>query len=173
MNNNEVHEMFIAYQSRHQRKLFALILTLVPNWNDAEEILQETSIVLWRKFSDFKPGTSYIAWASQVARYEVLKFRTRQQRGDRLFGDDLIELLAVETGEMSEQLEDQELALRECLKKLRDQDRHLVKSRYFRGATASSLATSLGRSVESVCNSLKRIRADLLHCVQREQTIRP
>jgi len=171
MTSTDPHEMFINYQSRHQRNLFALILTLVPNWNDAEEILQETSIVLWRKFSEFQPGTSYMAWASRVAHYEIFKFRDRQKRGEQLLGDELIELIAAQTVAMSAQLEDQDLALRDCLKKLRMADRKLIKSRYYRGTSANTLAVSLGRSVESVCNSLRRIRTDLLHCVQREQTM--
>ncbi len=163
----DLNEMFINYQSRHQRSIFAFILTLVPNWNDAEEILQETSLVLWRKFSDFKPGTSYLAWATQVARFEIRKFRDRQQKADRLLGDDVLEQLAEQTNEMSELLESQDETLQSCLKKLRERDQKLIRTRYFRGASANSMAANLGRSVESICNSLRRIRGELLLCVQR------
>ena len=164
----DLHEMFINYQTRHQRSLFSYILTLVPNWNDAEEILQETSLVSWRKFSEFSPGTSYKAWATQVARYEVLKFRERQKKADRLLGDEVLEQLATQTIAMSDLLENQDETLQECLGKLRGKDKKLIQSRYFRGASASTLATNLGRSVESICNSLRRIRGELLLCVQRE-----
>ncbi len=168
MTTPDLQEMFINYQSRHQRSIFSYILTLVPNWNDAEEILQETSLVLWRKFSEFTPGTSYRAWASQVARYEVLKFRERQSKSDRLLGDEVLEQLSTQAIAMSELLENQDETLQECLGKLRGKDQKLIRSRYFRGASVGALSTSLGRSVESICNSLRRIRGELLLCVQRE-----
>jgi len=164
----DLHEMFINYQSRHQRSIFAFILTLVPNWNDAEEILQETSLVLWRKFSEFSPGTSYRAWATQVARYEVLKFRERQQKADRLLENDVLEQLSAQAIAMDDLLENQDETLQKCLAKLRSKDQKLIRSRYFRGASANTLATNLGRSVESICNSLRRIRGELLLCVQRD-----
>jgi RNA polymerase sigma-70 factor (ECF subfamily) len=167
MNSTDQQEMFINYQSRHQRMIFAFILTLMPNWNDAEEILQETSLVLWRKFGEFRPGTSYMAWATQVARYEVLKYRARERKGVQLLSDDVLELLADQGSQMSDLLERQGESLQLCLEKLRSQDRTLIKKRYFRGASAGTLATELGRSVESICNSLRRIRGDLLRCVQR------
>ncbi|NOY41217.1 MAG: sigma-70 family RNA polymerase sigma factor [Planctomycetes bacterium] len=167
MSPDDLLEAFINYQSRHQRTIFSYIFTLVPNWNDAEEILQETSLVLWRKFPQFKQGTSYRAWATQVAQYEVRKFRERQKKSERLLGDEILTQLAVQASEMNELLESQDEALKGCLKKLSGQDQKLIKSRYFRGATANALATSLGRSVESVCNSLRRIRGELLQCVQR------
>ncbi len=168
MTTPDLQEMFINYQSRHQRSIFSFILTLVPNWNDAEEILQETSLVLWRKFAEFKPGTSYRAWAAQVARYEVLKFRERQSKAERLLGDDVLEQLATQAIAMNELLENQDETLQACLGKLRSQDQKLIRSRYFRGASASTMAANLGRSVESICNSLRRIRGELLLCVQRE-----
>ncbi len=88
------HELFVRYQTRNQRRIFSYIMTLVPNWNDAEEVLQETSLVLWRKFSEFQPGTSYISWANRVAFFEVQKYRDRQKRSERVFSNDLIDMLA-------------------------------------------------------------------------------
>ncbi|QDS98614.1 sigma-70 family RNA polymerase sigma factor [Adhaeretor mobilis] len=163
----DLQEMFITYHARHQRAIFSFILTLVPNWTDAEEILQETSLVLWRKFSSFKPGTSYRAWATQVARFEVCKFRDRQKKADKLLSDEVLEQLAVQAIEMSDLLDSQDGALQGCLKRLRDDDQKLIRSRYLHGSSTSALATSLGRSVESICNSLRRIRGALLHCVQQ------
>jgi len=144
-------------------------LTLLPNWNDAEEVLQETSLVLWRKFADFQPGTSYISWANRVAYFEVHKFRSRQKRAGQLFSNDLIDMLAEQSDDMRDLLTDQQEALQYCLEKLPDADRRLITSRYQGGATTRSLAQELSRSLESVCNSLKRIRLVLLRCIQRQE----
>lgn len=163
------HELFVRYQTRHQRRVFSYIMTLLPNWNDAEEVLQETSLVLWRKFSDFQPGTSFVSWANRVAYFEVQKFRQRQKRADRVFGDELIDVLAAQSEGMRDLLADQQEALQYCLEKLPDVDRRLITSRYISGASSRSLAQELSRSLESVCNSLKRIRHVLLRCVQRQE----
>lgn len=170
MTNPEAdHELFVRYQTRHQRRLLSYILTLVPNWNDAEEILQETSLVLWRKFTEFQPGTSYNCWATRVAYFEVKKFRDRRKRSDILFSNELVDLLASEADEARDLLADQHEALQFCLEKLKRDDHRLITSRYLRGASSASLANELGRTLESVCNSLKRIRIALLRCVQRQE----
>lgn len=170
VNPDSDHELFVRYQTRHQRRVFSFILTLVPHWNDAEEVLQETSLVLWRKFSDFQPGTSYISWANRVAYFEVQKFRERRKKADLLFSNELIDALASQADEMRELLSDQHDAVQFCLAKLPADDRKLIVSRYLSGASARSLAQELDRTLESVCNSLKRIRFALLHCVQRHDT---
>jgi len=162
-------ELFVRYHARHQRRVFSYILTLVPNWNDAEEVFQETTVVLWKKFSDFLPGTSYISWANRVAYYEVLKFRGRQKSSGHIFSNELIDAISSKTNEMRELLADHHEALQYCLEKLPDEDRKLISSRYFRGASARSLAQELGRPRRSVINSLKRIRIALLCCVRRQE----
>ncbi len=71
---------------------------------------------------------------------------------------------------MKDLLTDQHEALQHCLEKLPEADRRLILSRYLRGNSTRSLAQELSRSLESVCNSLKRVRLVLLRCVQRQQT---
>ena len=46
-------DQFIRLFSREEPRLHAYILTMVPNWSDAADILQETSAVLWKKFDEF------------------------------------------------------------------------------------------------------------------------
>ena len=63
-----------------QRRLFAFILTLVRRAGDAEDILQETNVVLWRKRETFRPGSDFYAWAFEIARWQFLAWRSRQNR---------------------------------------------------------------------------------------------
>ena len=42
---------------------------------DAEDVLQEANLVLWRKFDQYQEGTNFFAWACQIIRYEVLKYQ--------------------------------------------------------------------------------------------------
>src|SRR5262249_60170832 len=74
---------FVRLLGQNQRRLFLYVMNLVPNWTDAEEIIQETNLVLWREFGRFQLGTNFTAWACKVALHQVLAWRKRQRR-DRL-----------------------------------------------------------------------------------------
>ena len=76
-------EAYVRLLGQKQRPITLYVLSLVPRWNDAEEIIQETNLVLWREFGRFELGTNFAAWACKVAFHQVLTWQKRQQR-DRL-----------------------------------------------------------------------------------------
>lgn len=154
--------------TRHQRSLFLYILSQVPLAADAEEILQETNIVILQKFSQFTPGTSFFAWTSQIARFEVLRHREKQAGERRLFSNDFIDMIAAESESTPEEVETRRRILQSCLRKLRRDDRELIQQRYATGQTGKRLAELLGRPANSVYQSIGRIRHMLQECVQRQ-----
>lgn len=52
-------EEFTRLLVQNQKRIMGLILALVPNGPDADDILQETCAVLWRRFVEFEPGTNF------------------------------------------------------------------------------------------------------------------
>ena len=72
---DESRRQFIRLMTRHERLVYGYILSLVPNWADADEILQETNIRLWEEFEKFETGTNFAAWAVRVAHFQVLTWR--------------------------------------------------------------------------------------------------
>lgn len=161
-------EEFVRLFTRHQRPLFLYLLARVPNPVEAEEILQEANIVIWRKFDQFTPGTNFLAWAMQIAKFEVLKYRERHQRDKLQFSDHVVEQLAQEEASDTAYWEARRQALINCLAKLRAKDRELIERRYSPGQNGLSLAELLERPVNSVYQSLGRIRRTLLECIHRE-----
>lgn len=158
---------FVQLFTKHQRRLYLFCLAQVPSPVDAEEILQNANIVIWRKFGEFQPGTNFFAWACRIARYEVLKFRERQGREKLRFSDEFVRQIADEAETSAELMEDRRSALAECMKKLTRKDRDLIQRRYAPGVSGKSLAESLGRPVNAVYQSLGRIRRVLLECITR------
>ena len=153
---------------QHQTQLFGYIYSLVRDLDDADDLFQQTSLVLWDKFDQFDHSKSFINWACGVARYEVLNFlRTRSRK--RLYFSDELNLALVEAHESLEQdrLEERRTALAGCMKKLRQKDRELLEACYERSASLRDVARSQGRSTHSIHNSLRRIRRVLFECVQR------
>ena len=162
---------FVQLFTRYQRRLYLFILAQVPSPVDAEEILQETNVIIWRKCDQFELGTNFLAWASQIAKYEVLKYREKHRRDRLYFSESFVEQVADEALVTSEELELRRNALLHCLGKLRDQDRELIQRRYAPGENGKSVAECLGRPVNSVYQSLGRIRRTLMECIDRRLAI--
>jgi RNA polymerase sigma-70 factor (ECF subfamily) len=159
---------FAARLRQHQTQLFGYIYSLVRDLDDADDLFQQTSLVLWDKFDQFDPGKSFIAWACGVARFEVsnhLRSRNRQ----RLYFSDNLAMILIDAHEdfAEEEFEDRRNALNECMKKLRPKDQQLLDACYGRSARIPEVADSWGRSAQSIHNSLRRIRRSLFECVNR------
>jgi RNA polymerase sigma-70 factor, ECF subfamily len=153
---------------QHQTQLFGYIYSLVRDLDDADDLFQQTSLVLWDKFDQFDRSKSFINWACGVARFEVLNFlRTRSRK--RLYFTDELNLALVEAHESleHERLEERRTALAGCMKKLRQKDRELLEACYERSSCLRDVARSQGRSTHSIHNSLRRIRRVLFQCVER------
>jgi RNA polymerase sigma-70 factor (ECF subfamily) len=158
---------FVQLFTKWQRRLFLFILAQAPNPVEAEEILQETNLVIWRKSHTFREGTNFYAWSCRIAVLEVLKFRDRRRRQASLLSEVFVEAIAREAEESVESLEERRRALLACLGRLAPSDRELIRQRYASGATGKSVASQLGRPANSVYQSLSRIRRTLLECITR------
>lgn len=158
---------FVQLFTRSQRRIYLFILSQVQSPVQAEEILQDTNVIVLAKHMQFQPGTNFLAWACQIANYEILKFRARRRREKLVFNDDVLQLVAAEALARSDELETRRAALMECLGKLRPRDRELIQTRYAPGHTGKEVAADLGRPANSVYQSLGRIRRTLWECIQR------
>jgi RNA polymerase sigma-70 factor, ECF subfamily len=163
---NEFTDLLTAQQS----SLFAFIYALVHNLRDTEDIYQDVALTLWQKFSEFKTGTNFAAWAQTITRFKVRDFFRRQRRGHVHFNDRLIielaETLAVTNVTHGTEMEQAyHRALLDCMSRLNATDQQLVAMSYTRSCTLKEVAEQIGRSLQSVCNSLKRIRGTLFTCI--------
>jgi RNA polymerase sigma-70 factor (ECF subfamily) len=150
-----------------QAKLFGYIFALVPHTEDAHDLYQQTVMVLWQKFEQFEADTNFKAWALKAAQLEVLAYRRRKGRSRLLFCDELMQQL-IETQTDASQTDRSETRaefLKECMKSLSAVDRTLVEKCYLGSMRIQQVAAALGRSPQSICNSLRRIRTALLSCV--------
>ncbi len=167
MDQADRQEQFIELISAHRSRLFGYLLALVQNMADAEDLFQNTCLVLWKKFDTFAPGNLFVPWALRTAQLEAMNFLRTARRSRMRFGDALVqELAATELPQWDGASERQE-ALAGCLKKLPSRDRELVDLCYGRATTIKEAAAQLNRSTDGVYKSLNRIRLGLLHCIQR------
>src|SRR6059058_3986519 len=132
---SESRKQLVALLTQHQRRIFAYIYTLVPNRTDAEDILQETSLIICEKFADFEPGTDFVAWACQIAYWRVRYARQKFARSKVVFDQEILDVVAQTASSMTDELDERHEALAHCLQRLHPRDRELLIARYEPGGT--------------------------------------
>lgn len=160
---------FVNLLTRHQSDIWAFLLALMPGHPDVADVQQKINLVLWRQRGDFVRGSDFRAWALTVARYEVMAHRKQLGRQPHfVFDAEVIDQLAddaqAELWPAPERLQ----ALERCLASLRDEDRKLLRHRYWKRGALEDYARNCGRSVSSLSVSLFRLRAGLRRCIARD-----
>ena len=154
--------------TQHQRRIFGYIYTLVPNRTDAEDILQETSLVVCEKFEQFKPGTDFAAWACQIAYWEVRRARQKFARAKVIFNQEVVDAISETAVELAPERSARHEALAKCLQKLHPRDRELLLTRYEPGSGVEEAAQRSGRTLEAAYKALARLRKLLHDCVSNQ-----
>jgi len=158
---------FMTLVADCQPQMMACICALIHNMVEVEELYQQACLVMWRKFDTYRPGTHFDKWACSIAYLEVEVY-LRRQRTRKCFGGELVDRLAprengAPTGEGNRRIQ----ALRACLNRLAADDRRLINLRYWERKMVLEIAADLGRMPQSICNSLRRIRSQLMGGVER------
>ena len=164
--NNSTEAFLKLFLENHQR-IYGFILTLVPSWSDADDIMQETTSTMWQKFSGFHIGTSFSAWGMKIARFKVLEFR-RQKRHEPAFDDSVIDAIINRSETINDQFEMRQRALEKCLDALPERDRHLLRMRYEQNIAIKEIAKRLERPFHGLYKVMSRIHSELTLCVRRK-----
>ena len=159
---------FARIFAKHDRWLYAYLVSLLSSPADAEEVFQEVCVVLWREYEKFDPTTNFVKWASVVAHHQVQRFRRAQGKRAKPLSDAVVDLLATEAVDKFDLMESRRSALHACLKKLSATDQGLVKSCYGDSRRSiKSVAQTLQRPTNTVYKALNRIRRVLHTCIDR------
>ena len=166
--DHDRNKQLMLLMTQHQRRIFAYIYTLVPDRHHAEDLLQETSLVICEKFNEFELGTDFVAWACQIAWWRVRAAQQKFARSKVLFDQELLEAVAQTAAELSDELSERHVALELCLHKLPPRDREMILLRYEPGCGVEEAARRAGRSMDAAYKALNRIRKLLFDCVTHQ-----
>jgi len=158
---------FLRLWTKHERELRAFVRACVPRAGEVDEVMQEVSLVAWRKFSTLVEPAQFPKWACLIARYEILMARRRHARDRLVLDEDILEKLAEEGAEEMSLRHRQLELLDGCIAKLPRDRRDLALAAYAPGASIKELAGRLGRTEGALYQLLARIRQDLVQCVER------
>jgi RNA polymerase sigma-70 factor (ECF subfamily) len=162
-------EDFLRLWTRHEPELRAFVYACLPRSAEVDEVMQNVSLVAWRKYPYLDDKAQFPRWACLIARYEILMARRRYARNRLLLDEDIAEKIAGEGAEEVSVRHEQLDALDECIAKLPDTRRELALAAYAPETSIRELAARTGRTEGSLYQLLARIRQELLHCV--EQTL--
>ena len=160
-------ERFVQLFAQNQKRILGYIYSLVPHAQNAEDICQKTSLVLWRKFYQLQPDGDFLSWACRVAYLEVCNFRRTAARDRLRFSDELLSYLAEERMDDLAETNRRLDALRKCVQQLGLPQQELIAGAYSNEHSIRQLAERLGQAVQTVYNRLFRIRRLLFDCVER------
>ncbi|MEM1296857.1 MAG: sigma-70 family RNA polymerase sigma factor [Verrucomicrobiota bacterium] len=165
---DEAVESYLKLLAETESSLAAYVHSLVNRRADAEDILQECKLVMWRQYAKFEPGTNFLAWARKIALHQILNYRrSEKRRSNSVVDRDFVEAIAAEIEKRSDDLERRSEALRFCLRKLPLVQRQAIVWRYFEDAEIGEIAEKSNRSEGATYRLLSRIRQTLSDCIDR------
>jgi RNA polymerase sigma-70 factor (ECF subfamily) len=155
--------------TRTSAKLFGICVRILGSEAEAEEALQETYILVWRKAGAFDPGrASAITWLAILARNASMD-RLRRRRGPA--AEELGAALEIAdeaplAPELLEQAEDRERLTR-CLDELEDKPRSAIRAAFLDGLSYPDLAAREGVPLPTMKSWVRRGLLRLRGCLER------
>ena len=153
----------------HEPELRAYLRTLLPSWEAVDDVLQEGSMVMWKKFGQLEDEDGFLPWAKVILRFKAMHARRSVARDRLVLSEETLELLAeealdLEPGKMGRERN----ALDVCLQKLSNGNREVVLLQYRKPGGLAELAEQSGRTPNSLYKLIGRLREKLRLCVEQE-----
>jgi RNA polymerase sigma-70 factor (ECF subfamily) len=168
-----VYAQFVSLLARHDQAIRRFVRSLLPSSQGVDDVLQETALECWRKFSQFSPScpadaaAEFIRWACVIARFKALSWHRDASRDRLVFREGVVECLAAAAMEGLEHQNLERQAFESCLGKLQDDQRRLLLSVYSPGQSIANIATETGEQARRLYGQVNVLRKRLLDCVRQ------
>lgn len=165
---------FVGLLARHDQAIRRFVRSLLPSKEGADDVMQETALECWKKFSDFAPENpeqavdEFIRWACVIARYKALSWQRDHARDRLVFRESVIERLAQHAMDHLDQHEMERQAIGLCLGKMETDQRQLVLSVHAPGDSIARIAARTGEKARRLYSRVNVLRKRLLECVQQQ-----
>lgn len=161
-------EAMEQFYDRHGSCLYGLALKMLRDEQDAQDVLQDTLIILWSKAPRYDPElSSPLSWAVMVLRHRAIDLmRSSERRQKKLERSKVEFLLSVDVDDLSagEPLR-RELrqTVREALSLLRPEQRRVLDLAFFSDLSHSEIAERLRLPLGTVKTVIRRSLIELRH----------
>ncbi len=166
MLTNEQQMQFTRLWTDAQPVVSRYVASLVSDVWAARDIMQNTSVALLQKFEQYDPARPFLPWAMGIAKFEILGNRRDMARSRIVCDPDLLEQYTAAWVEISPQVEDEAVALRNCVGQLEARQQELLRLRYVENMNSDAIAAQVGRTATSIRTTLHRVRQALRRCIE-------
>lgn len=145
----------------------AFVTSLVRDFQDRDDVLQETAVAVLESFDRYDPSYSFVGWAIGIARNQVRLHCRRKSRERAAFDSEAVDALAraFAEGDPKDQRLDH---LGGCVEALGARARELCQLRYEQDLKPAAIGERIGMGANAVAKALQRIRDWLRECVERK-----
>jgi RNA polymerase sigma-70 factor (ECF subfamily) len=154
--------LFITAEPKLRAYAFACGLSR----EQADDLVQEEALVLWRRYDTYDRTRPFLPWALGIAHHLIQKDR-QVSHAIHLLSPDVAQQLAETCSRMEEEIDHRQGVLHRCVQKLPAHLQSLLALRYGEQQSLAQIAQKLGRGLSATNMALHRIRQLLLECVQR------
>jgi RNA polymerase sigma-70 factor (ECF subfamily) len=141
---------------------------MLSDYAAAQDVVQDTFVIVARKYEDFEEGTSMIAWCRTIVRLQVLSYirknRREQSIEDRVLQEAMDSAFDQHQTALTSPIRLD--CLRECLEKLPHAGRELIRLRYEDNTAYGDISKVLRVTLETVRKRLFRTKQELGECVR-------
>lgn len=154
---------FRALIQKYQQKLYWHIRRMVLNHDDADDVLQNTFIKVYRSLENFERKSSLFTWMYRIATNETLTFLEKNKKYTYDALDEMTEHPAISKLKADPYFEGDELSLKleEVMQQLPEKQRVVFQMRYYDEMPykeiAEILQTSEGALKASYHHAMKKI----------------
>ncbi len=159
----DINKTFVNLMSVSHVKIYIYILTSVGNASDADDIMQNTTVFMWERFSEFKPGSDFVRWGISIAFYKIKEFRNQQSRHQ--LSNEVLEKLHDSACENVNDAGSYIEILHHCIAKLPDSDKKLLELRYQADRSVKEISAMINRTVQAVYIRLAKLHGVLNRCI--------
>ena len=168
MISEEEQERFMRLWTDAQPTVVNYLHAAVRDAAMANDLVQETAMVLFRRFGDYDGQRPFLCWALGVAKFQVLGLHRDGARSCITFDTELFDKFTEIWAEAAPAASEQATALEICLERLPARLRQMVRWRYFEERSSEEIAGALGTKSAAVRVALQRIREQLRACIERQ-----
>lgn len=163
----DVHSEFMRAFIRVEPRLRTFAIACGLRLTEVDDLVQETALVLWRKFDEYDSARPFLPWALGISRNLIHEVRHAERRTARPLSPRVTQKLVATCTRVGAQFEMAEDALQYCVEKLPPRQQELISLRYREELTLKQIANRLRQGLSGVNMALRRLRFALLECMQR------
>jgi RNA polymerase sigma-70 factor (ECF subfamily) len=159
---SELH--FAELYNRYFQRIYSFVYKRMRNHAEAEEVVQETFLAVFRSFDRYRGQSSLLSWiygiAKNTANSSIRRSRSLNERIDLADDEDLMPRPSLAVGTPAEQLDLHRFReqLTQRLEGLADWQTEIFEMRHFENLSIPEISRRTTRSSDAVRSSLYRVK---------------